>query len=195
MAEQPPVRRPRRRLLSEEDRALWDAVKKSVTPLEKPRPRPAPAPKPPEPVPEMPAPPAAPLPPGKAKRGPAPAVAAAKPAPAPLPAGIDRRTQRALRRGRMDIDDRIDLHGMTQEAAHYRLIGFLMEAHRRRLSVVLVITGKGDGSWDGRGVLKRVVPGWLKVAPVAALVAGFAEAHAYHGGAGALYVRLRRKRP
>ena len=84
---------------------------------------------------------------------------------------------------------------LTQEAAHQRLTGFLIEAHRRRLSVVLVITGKGDGSWDGRGVLKRMVPGWLKVPPVSGLVVGFAEAHAYHGGAGALYVRLRRRRP
>lgn len=190
---EPPVRRPRRRVLSEEDRTLWEAVKKSVIPLERPRVRPPAAPKPPEPVPPAAAEPAASA--GKAKDTTARPVAAPKPQAAPAPVGIDRRTQRALRRGKMEIDDRIDLHGLTQEAAHQRLTGFLIEAHRRRLSVVLVITGKGDGSWDGRGVLKRMVPGWLKVPPVSGLVVGFAEAHAYHGGAGALYVRLRRRRP
>jgi DNA-nicking Smr family endonuclease len=62
---------------------------------------------------------------------------------------------------------------------------------------VLVITGKGARSDDftaDRGVLRRQVPLWLKSAELRDYVIGFDAAHAAHGGEGALYVRLRRKR-
>jgi DNA-nicking Smr family endonuclease len=61
---------------------------------------------------------------------------------------------------------------------------------------VLVITGKGTVAPKGmeRGVLKREVPLWLGSAEFRRLVIGFEEAASRHGGSGALYVRVRRKR-
>ncbi len=140
-----------------------------------------------------------------AKAPPRPPRAAGKPpAPARQPPAlspIDRRTASRLTRGTVAIDARIDLHGMTQAAAHGRLIRFLAEAQANGARMALVVTGKGrrpsDEATDGgseRGVLRRVVPMWLASAEMRPFVVGFGEAGPTHGGAGALYVRVRRAR-
>ena len=105
-----------------------------------------------------------------------------------------------MARGTLAIDGRIDLHGMTQMAAHDRLHRFLRDAQAGGARIVLVITGKGrPGSEDGapgeeRGVLRRRVPQWLAEPAVRGIVLGFEEAHRSHGGGGALYVRIRKAR-
>ncbi len=103
-----------------------------------------------------------------------------------------------LRRGRREVDAVIDLHGLRQEEAHARLIAFLRRAQEAGHVLVLVITGKGAASTGGlfeeRGVLRRVVPHWLRLPDLRSLVLGFETAAPQHGGAGALYVRLRRRR-
>jgi DNA-nicking Smr family endonuclease len=185
-----PSRPPRRRgRLTAEDRALWDKVAASVTPLA------SRAPTRPEPEPGAGAEPVA----ETAPTAPAP-VAARPPPKAPPPlAPIDRRTALKLGRGAVAIDDRLDLHGLTQDAARRRLLDFLSAAQARGDKLVLVITGKGrDADADPlagpRGILKRVVPEWLGAPMVRGLVVGFSPARPQHGGAGALYVRLRRPR-
>ena len=100
--------------------------------------------------------------------------------------GLDRRTSARLRRGRIEINARLDLHGHTQEAAYGALRGFLSRACRDGAGFVLVITGKS-------GVLNRMVPQWLREPEFRLLISGFHEASPRHGGHGALYVRLRRK--
>jgi DNA-nicking Smr family endonuclease len=116
----------------------------------------------------------------------------------PSPAPLDRRQRQQVARGRQAIDARIDLHGMTQSEAHRRLLSFLRRAQADGARLVLIVTGKGtEKSGDverERGVLRRQVPLWLALPNFRALVVGFAEAHVAHGGAGALYVRLRRIR-
>ena len=115
---------------------------------------------------------------------------------APPPAALTRRERSQLSRGRKDIDARIDLHGLTQARAHRALLHFLQKASGDGLTFVLVITGKGrttDPSAE-RGVLRRQVPQWLALPEFRSLVAGFDEAHIGHGGEGALYLRLRRAR-
>lgn len=108
---------------------------------------------------------------------------------------LEHRYRKKLVRGVAPIDARIDLHGLTQHQAHDRLRGFLYEAQRRGHKVVLVITGKGgQGFMDERGILRRVVPQWLTMPDLRPVIVGYEEAHAVHGGAGALYVRVRRKR-
>lgn len=133
---------------------------------------------------------------------PTPVVAVAKPkatpAAPPSLATLDRRTKARVARGAVAIDGRIDLHGLTQQAAHGRLRRFLIEAQDEDWKIVLVITGKGrpalePGSED-RGVLRRMVPVWLAAPDLRPLVIGFEEAGRSHGGAGALYVRIRRRR-
>jgi DNA-nicking Smr family endonuclease len=116
------------------------------------------------------------------------------PAPPPL-APLGRRERSQLSRGRKEIDARLDLHGMTQTRAHRVLSDFLHRAHSDGLTFVLVITGKGKmGPESERGVLRRQVPQWLSLPEFRTLVVGFEEAHIGHGGAGALYVRIRRMR-
>lgn len=114
----------------------------------------------------------------------------------PSLARLDHRTKRRLVRGVIAIDERLDLHGATQEAAHSILRGFLATARARGARIVLVITGKGKGGADphDRGVLRRAVPHWLSEPSLREVVLGFEEAHLAHGGAGAIYVRLRRAR-
>jgi len=113
---------------------------------------------------------------------------------------IDRRTASRLTRGTVAIDAHIDLHGMTQAAAHGRLIRFLAEVQANGARMALIVTGKGRSRDDSapagseRGVLRRVVPMWLASAEMRPFVVGFGEAGPAHGGAGALYVRIRRAR-
>ncbi|TWI82881.1 DNA-nicking Smr family endonuclease [Roseibium hamelinense] len=110
---------------------------------------------------------------------------------------LEHKHRKKLVRGVVRIDARIDLHGMTQHQAHDRLRGFLYEAQARGHKTVLVITGKGgarDAFMNERGVLRRVVPQWLSMPDMRSLVLGYEEAHVTHGGGGALYVRIRRRR-
>jgi DNA-nicking Smr family endonuclease len=102
--------------------------------------------------------------------------------------------QRLARRG--DIAGRVDLHGLTQREAHDVLLGFLRSAQERGGGIVLVITGKGGGfAGEGeRGVLRRQVPHWLRLPQFRSVIVGFETAHAAHGGEGALYVQIRRRR-
>jgi DNA-nicking Smr family endonuclease len=178
---------PRHRSLSEDERTLWESVAKQVKPLRK-KPRTA---KPVQAAPERPAEirPAAPP-------RPISTVQAAKPKSVPPLAPLGRRERSKLSRGRSEIDVRIDLHGMTQLRAHRALLSFLQRAHADGATFVLVITGKGKGggSEEERGVLRRQVPNWLSLPEFRALVVGFEEAHIGHGGEGALYVRIRRAR-
>jgi DNA-nicking Smr family endonuclease len=110
-------------------------------------------------------------------------------------APLDRRSKQKLARGTQTIDARIDLHGRTQAEAHAALLRFLHRQQANGAKTVLVITGKGGGNSDsGRGVLKRQVPMWLALPEFRALVVGFGDAAAGHGGEGALYVRVRRAR-
>jgi DNA-nicking Smr family endonuclease len=120
-------------------------------------------------------------------------------------ADFDRRKARQIASGKAEVDARIDLHGLDQREAYLRLRGFLANAHARGDRVVLVITGKGGsgealdrlGELAGerrRGVLRRNLPQWLEEPHFREIVSSFTPAGARHGGAGALYLQLRRGR-
>lgn len=118
------------------------------------------------------------------------------------PGGVNGATADRLRCGLIEPDARIDLHGLTQTAAHRTLFAWLTAAHNRGHRLVLVVTGKGNhrndenASWmmSDHGVLKKMVPRWLMEAELTALIAHVRPAHARHGGDGALYVYLRKRR-
>jgi DNA-nicking Smr family endonuclease len=172
------------RPLSDEEIELWREVARSVSPrkgaaLPAFRKRPAP------PRADQPA-----------------APAAVKPGPTrstPALAPLEKRLKRRLSRGGAEPDDVIDLHGMSEAEAHRALRGFLAYAQARGDRLALVITGKGENKgaaaplWsEAPGVLRRLTPHWLRAPDLRATVVGFEEAGRGHGGAGALYVRLRR---
>ncbi len=106
-------------------------------------------------------------------------------------AGIDRRSAERLRRGHLPIEGRLDLHGMTQEKAAVRLADFIERAESQGKRCLLVITGKGLVSG---GVLRDSVPRWLNQPPNRSHVLAFDYARPQHGGSGALYVLLKRRR-
>jgi len=127
------------------------------------------------------------------------------------PQAIDKKAQRRIARGHIDIDRTLDLHGMTQQAALMRLERAVVEGVAMGQRTLLVITGKGGRRFSQSaadlpvaqrrrsdfelhgGVLKRMVPIWLTTPPLDHYIAGYSPADASHGGAGALYVRLRRQ--
>jgi DNA-nicking Smr family endonuclease len=180
-------RRPRQ--LSPEERKLWVHVARTAKPLPGRH-----LPEIPEPGPTM----AASEPARDGSLSSAAPPGRTKP-PVPSLAPIERKTLVALRRGRRGMDAVIDLHGMRQAEAHDALLAFLHRSQTAGRALVLVITGKGAASSGGsafeeRGVLRRMVPHWLRMPELRSLVLGFEEALPHHGGAGALYVRLRRRR-
>ncbi len=108
--------------------------------------------------------------------------------------GVDKRTVERMRRGQLRVEGRIDLHGLTREGAHRALIGFLARARDEGRRCVIVITGRGARSEEGAGVLRTSVPRWLNEAPLRGAILAFCQAQPKDGGAGALYVLLKRKR-
>jgi DNA-nicking Smr family endonuclease len=171
------------RRLTHAEAELWEIVTASVTPF---RVRPAPpqelaaAPKPPPPLRE-------------ARQKPAPAPHRDRPAPPPAAPliEIDHRTRVKIKRGRLDVDAKLDLHGLRQDEAQRALTAFLRRAQADGAKVAIVVTGKGLTREEG-GVLRRVVPLWLQAPHLRDVVVGFGEAARHHGGEGALYVRIRR---
>src|SRR5215510_11285249 len=132
------------------------------------------------------------------------AVPKAKPPRSPPPlADFDRRKVRQIASGRIEVDARMDLHGSRQRDARASLRAFLLAAHAKGHKTVLVITGRGGEEPDGyasltgerqRGVIRRNVPHWLEEPDLRAVVLSYTQAAPRHGGAGALYVQLRKAR-
>ena len=181
----------------DDDEALWEKVVETAAPLK--RGRNAGAPPKPAKI-------GVPVAKAKPPHVPRPAQPAPKPAPklahVPRAAPLDRQTSRQLDKGKLEVEARLDLHGLRQRDAHAQLRRFLKTAQARGLRHVLVITGKGAEQEasksfyeeDERGVLRNAVPHWLAEPELAALVVSFSPAPRRLGGEGALYVRLRRSR-
>jgi len=203
------TRRRKLRTVKEDERALWDRVATSARPLDRDGMRtalshsgdPVPAPDDPKAPTAPPAPqPIAPFTLGARAAGQGGSSMTYAPAPGDGHVHMDRKAFNRMKRGKLTPEARIDLHGMTLARAHPALIGFVSEAHRSGLRLVLVITGKGrdrDGGGpipERRGVLRHQVPDWLRMAPLAPLVLQVTAASRRHGGEGAWYVYLRRGR-
>jgi len=167
----------RRRDLTGDERALWRRVARTVKTKR---------PLPPEDSEAAVEPPA--RRPSAKKTAPGAPITRPKP---PLAAPLaDRAGEKRVRRGALEIDDSIDLHGMTQDRARAAVESFLADSQARGCRVVLIVTGKGRAGEEG--VLKRRLPDWLAGRLARPLVAGFAQAHARHGGSGAVYVFVKR---
>lgn len=170
------------RVLSPEERALWRRVTADIRRETPTRDEP-------------------PLPPVARKK----AVRASAP-PTPLPvvrrsvpaATLDGRWDRQLATGDVQPDRVVDLHGCTLEAAHRRALSALESAVREGDRVVVLVTGKppqpGSSRLDAplRGVIRASIGDWIAASPVAHHIAAIRPAHRRHGGAGAIYIVLRR---
>lgn len=182
--------------LSSDDAALWKAVAATITPLDDRPKAPSLAPLPKEyhrPLSER------PLPTGwqggDAK-------------PVSVSTALDRKEYRKVSRGHIQVDQTLDLHGMTQDQAYGRLKRRLEMAVKHGNRCVLVITGKGGKRWTQSeasaayrtredfdqlgGVLRSKVPMWLEGPELSRYVRSYGAAAPSDGGDGALYVMLRR---
>jgi DNA-nicking Smr family endonuclease len=179
------------------DSDLWDEVKQAVVPLKRgyaKAPHSA----------------AASAKPRNSSRLRAPSMTprSASPAEPPALTGLDRRTSQKLTRGLIAYEAKLDLHGTTVEQARGRLQRFLLDARARGNRLVLVVTGKGASPYarhtlhgdshyhvpERQGRLRRLVSDWFHEPEFREHVSGFQPAHPRHGGGGAFYVRLRRRR-
>jgi DNA-nicking Smr family endonuclease len=196
----------RRRHLSREDEALWEHTASTLEPLKVKKPRHVAGAAGIDPD-------AAPFAPKTPADRKAEAAHAGKKAPGSEPArppspskappslaSFDRKAARRLRQGQVEIEARIDLHGLRQHEAHAALRRFLHASFGKGLRWVLVITGKGgpraprdeDGyGTPERGILRRNVPIWLAEPELRAIVVSYTTAAIPHGGEGALYIQLR----
>ena len=183
-----------KRRVTPEELELWRQVAETVRPI-KSRRRPAKA--------KEEAPPAASAAKPRSAKPTPPPTQLAKPGPAAstkphalthgLSHGIDRRQAERFRKGKLEIEGKIDLHGRTQQAAHDDLLAFLKRAHGHGKRCVLVVTGKGMTT-SKTGILRQAVPRWLNEPGFRPLVLAFDYAEPHHGGEGALYVLLKRVR-
>ena len=105
--------------------------------------------------------------------------------------GLQHSVVRKLKRGEFLINAELDLHGMTVVAARRRLSLFLRECYDNQFRCVHIVHGKGQGSGVEGPVLKHKLGIWLPQCPE---VMAFCSAIRSHGGTGAIYLLLRRKR-
>jgi DNA-nicking Smr family endonuclease len=112
---------------------------------------------------------------------------------------VDPAIHKKVRRGRIEIDGTIDLHGMTQVEARETLRRYIGARAARGDRTLLIITGKGKPSENDyisamteRGILRTMLPIWLSEPGLSHLISGWSLAARGHGGEGAWYVRLRR---
>lgn len=185
-----------RRKLTPEEIELWRKVTEKTERLHSSSALPPPVlpkPKPLKPV----------VPRGEPPKRPAPAKVNGHKPPkplAPVAPNMDSKTFRRLKRGKLKPEGRIDLHGLTLEQARPELVRFVLNAQASDKRLVLVITGKGRDRDEGgpvptrKGILRQYVPQWLGSAPLAQAVIEVTPAHVTHGGEGAFYVYLRRRR-
>ncbi|WP_338422322.1 Smr/MutS family protein [Acetobacter musti] len=104
-------------------------------------------------------------------------------------AGLDTGSWKRLSRGQTQVERRLDLHGMTAQAAFLRLREFLTVSHREGVRCVEIVTGLGSGP-EG-GILRRELPFWLGRDDLRRLV--LAVTHAHDANRGAVRVLLRRR--
>lgn len=194
-------RYPRANQLDEDDQALWRAVTKDVTPLEKQSPSLKPnnvqtksenqnAPKPSAQtikttiiVPQIELKPNLPVPTNRHHKS---------------SYQTDKRTHQKFKDGRMEFDGTIDLHGLTVAEAHQAFLNFVRLHIRAGSRMLLVITGKGRGGihsdHGGIGAIRAALPSWVHEHDIDHSILKVSAAQTKHGGAGAFYILLRRSR-
>lgn len=112
--------------------------------------------------------------------------------------------EKRVRRGQLEIDAKIDLHGLTQIAAEEKVIHFIMESYAYNYRNLLIITGKGNPLRQHheefnlfespRGILRIRLREWLNRPDIRKYISGISEANQKHGGYGAFYVKLKAKK-
>lgn len=163
------------RKLSTEEQALWRRVVESVRPLHALHAETAPA--------EIAIPRKAP------NKQPPPPPKAAAPG-----VTLDGSWDKRLARGLVQPDRTLDLHGHSLATAYDLLDRRLEQAILAGARMLLLITGKPRSGSERRGAIRAAVGDWLAASRHAGQIAAVRGAHPRHGGSGALYIILRRRK-
>ncbi|QQN75086.1 Smr/MutS family protein [Croceicoccus sp. YJ47] len=179
--------------LSAEEQRAWAALAATVTPMEgRKRPAPPPTMKEAKPAP-------APPKPAKPQRRTPPRTT---PQPVPMREGggtLDSSWEKRMSRAAIVPDFTLDLHGHTLDTAYRRLDRGLAQAKAMGARVVLIVTGKArpvDAAdrAERRGAIRAKFLDWLAAGPHASDIVAVRNAHRRHGGDGAVYLVLRKRR-
>ena len=130
---------------------------------------------------------------------PRPAVGGPPPRPGEDGGGLASHWERRLARASTEPDFTLDLHGHTLDQAYRRLDTGLTQAKAMGARMVLVVTGKSrpvDAADRGtkRGAIRAKILDWLAAGQHASDIAAVRNAHRRHGGDGAIYLVLKRRR-
>lgn len=106
--------------------------------------------------------------------------------------GLDKRLLKKLKRGEFSIQGHLDLHGMNRQEARKAVEDFLAESRKYRKRCVLLICGRGHHSKGKTPVLKTQLARWLTRGKMGKNILAFCSAQPHDGGAGAIYVLLRK---
>lgn len=106
--------------------------------------------------------------------------------------GLDPKIFNKLRAGAFSVEGHLDLHGLNTEQALYATVDFIRRSYLLGRRTLLLVTGRGRNSPDGRGILRDEVQLWLTREPLRRVVLAFVTAQPRDGGPGALYVMLRK---
>ncbi len=104
---------------------------------------------------------------------------------------LERKREKSLRQGTIDIDAKLDLHGLTQTEAFEALAGFMRKKTKAGKRNLLIVTGRGR---EGQGVLRQNLQNWLAGLPESKSILAVREAAPNHGGKGAFYVLMKKTR-
>lgn len=108
--------------------------------------------------------------------------------------GLDIKTFQQLKSGTFSVAAHLDLHGMTSDQAYESLLFFMRESYLQGHRCVLVVTGRGINSPGGQSILRRETENWLTRDPLKRAVLAYCTAQPADGGAGAIYVLLRKQK-
>ena len=111
-----------------------------------------------------------------------------------LPVDIDKRTFERLKKGRLPLEDSFDFHGIGFHDAHYRLIKLIEGWQENGKRCVLIITGKGSRTPKDQKTIRDAFPDWLNDPLLRSKILAYTKAQPKHGGSGAFYLLLRRKK-
>jgi len=107
--------------------------------------------------------------------------------------GVGPKIMRRLKRGEFSVQDYIDLHGLNKKEAEAVVSEFIIKSYQRGMRCVLIVHGRGLGSVDHQPAIKRELPVWFRRGMLKRIVLAFVTARPCDGGAGALYVLLKKR--
>lgn len=114
-----------------------------------------------------------------------------------LEKGIDKNLIRRIKKGKILINESIDLHGIKFKEAKNKIFYFIKDNYKKNNRLLIIITGKGERSkvnegWKGKGVLNKTLPDWLTSDQLSRFILWFDNAPIHKGGSGAYLVYLKK---